>query len=263
VPPTADKPMLDELDSLVKLLDKNPGLYALGKETTQLAADQLYCPKCGDYRRVYVSVLNVPTWPRPIPGQLKTTPTGGRKYMPGLGIYQCVQCSALFTWVIYHSPGGPALAVLPSTYAGITSPNTPKAVSYYLDQAHRSHAVGANSAAVAMYRAALEQLLYEQGYRSGMLHGKITALEAAVSQGTAQKWAEDMDTDLLRIMKDLGNGAIHPNAGDISKQDAFDAQLVRDVTALFGYLLYTVYEVPIRTAALKAGLKGKASIVNP
>lgn len=110
--------------------------------------------------------------------------------------------------------GGPELAVLQSCRGGLTTPQTPPAVAYYLDQAQRAQSVSARSAAVAMYRPALEHLLYEQGYKKGMLGTKLTDLEKDIAAGTAPKWAAELDTEFLALLKELGNASIHPNDGE-------------------------------------------------
>jgi hypothetical protein len=116
-------------------------------------AGVLYCPMCGDFRRMHLwARLKVDAWTAP----------------PVLASLTCVQCDTLFTAVLYKSPEGKGLAILPSTYGGLTTPHAPKGVAYYLDQAQRSQSVGANSAAVAMFRAALDYLLFEQGFKKGM-----------------------------------------------------------------------------------------------
>ena len=46
-------------------------------------------------------------------------------------------------------------------------------VAHYLDQAYRSRTRGAYTAAVAMYRAALEQFLHARGYAKGRLVDRI------------------------------------------------------------------------------------------
>ncbi|HEY2513647.1 MAG TPA: hypothetical protein VGI39_22415 [Polyangiaceae bacterium] len=97
---------------------------------------------------------------------------------------------------------------------------------------------------MAMYRAALEQLLFEQGFKTGMLGPQIGALEAAITNGTAPAWAKELDTEYLALIKDLGNGAIHKNGGDISKQAALDGELVSALESLFAGLLFHVYELP-------------------
>jgi hypothetical protein len=65
-------------------------------------------------------------------------------------------------------------------------------------------------------------------------------------------------------MKRLGNAAIHPNEGDISKQQTFNRDLLRQVTALFSALLEEAYEVSHRRAAQIEALKeAAASIEKP
>ena len=98
---------------------------------------------------------------------------------PMLVTMTCVQCDTLFTGLVYVGPDGKNLAVLPSTYGGLTTPHTPTGVAYYLDQAQRSRSVGANSAAVTMFRAAFDHLLFEQGFQKGMCGQKLAELEAS------------------------------------------------------------------------------------
>jgi hypothetical protein len=174
---------------------------------------------------------------------------------PLLTTLHCVQCDTIFTTVLYQGPGGPALAVLPSTHGGLTTPHTPAGVGYYLDQAQRAHAVGANSAAVAMFRGALEHLLFEQGFKTGMCGKKLLDLEAAIKAGTAPKWASELDTEFLEVMKQLGDGSIHPNDGDIKRQQVLDSELIAKVGHTFQMLLFLIYEVPLKKADRLAALK--------
>jgi hypothetical protein len=257
---------LDDLTHLRAVVRRN--LQAVEDEILgSFVADSLYCGRCADYRRMTIVAHHLPLsfheWMRsPAPPTAADDPVPASILLPSLFLYTCVQCSAEFTATVHQGPGGPALVVLPSVHAGLTTPNTPAAVAYYLDQAQRAHTLGANSAAVAMFRAALEQLLHEQGYSTGMLATKLKALEASIMDGTARAWVKDLDTEFLSLLKDLGNGAIHPNGGDISKQAVLDAALVRQLTAVFQYLLFTVYEVPLRTAALKADWRLRAGMVS-
>jgi hypothetical protein len=144
---------------------------------------------------------------------------------------------------------------------GLATPNTPTSVSYYLDQAQRARSVTANSAAIAMYRAALEQLMFDKGFTKGMLDAKIKELEEQIAKGNAQAWARDLDTEYLRVMKELGNAAIHPNGGDVSKQAAFDGNLLIRVERTFQGLLDLAYEEPIRRSQNLSALKLVAASV--
>jgi hypothetical protein len=163
--------------------------------------------------------------------------------IPMLFTLTCLQCDAHSTGLLYLGPQGPSLAILSGTLGGLTTPRTPAGVGYYLDQAYRAHGIGAYSAAVAMYRAALEQLLYEQGYQSGMLAAKIKKLEEDTSAGNAPKWARELDTEYLTVLKKLGNGAIHANGGNVAKQGVLDAELIARIEATMSGLLFEAYEI--------------------
>jgi hypothetical protein len=130
-----------------------------------LRVGMLHCPKCGGSRR-----MDMGLWYRS--SEFGTDP-------PVLATLHCGQCDTLFTAVLYEGPDGPALAVLPSTRGGLTTPHTTPGVAYYLDQAQRAYSIGANSAAVTMFRGALEHLLFEQGFKDGMCGKKLNDLKAA------------------------------------------------------------------------------------
>jgi hypothetical protein len=118
--------------------------------------------------------------------------------------------------------------------------------------------MGGYTAAVAIFRAALESLLHEQGYTARMLGPKLAELEAAIAAKTAPQWALELDTAFLKVIKDLGNASIHTSDGDIAKQAALDADLVSRVNQTFQMLLYLVYEIPHKKADMLDALKAKA-----
>ena len=109
-----------------------------------------------------------------------------------------------------------------------------------------------------MYRAAAEHLLFEQGYTVRMLGPKIAALEADRASGKGPAWIHDLDPAYLRVLNELGNAVIHPGDGDISKQAAIDAQLIRSVEATMLELLDTVYELPQKRQSRLSGLQSVA-----
>ena len=181
---------------------------------------------------------------------------------PSLWSAACLQCSLIFTALIYAGPPGPTLALFPQSHGGLTTPNTPPSVAYYLDQAYRAQSVSAYSAAVSMYRAALEPLLFGQGLTSGTCGQKLAALETAIENGTPPTWARDLDIRYLRVLKDLGNSAIHPNDGDVLRQAVLDQELVTHVMATFVELLDQVYEAPIEKASRLKALEAKRDQVS-
>lgn len=236
--PVEERDWLDQLDKFVKLL------YLKDQDHSYRNVGELHCPTCGDARRMDVAVCY--------------KPSGSSVDTPNLFVMTCVQCDTTFTALVYQGPEGMSLAVLPSTWGGLTTPHTPPGVAYYLDQAQRSKSVGANSAAVAMFRGALEHLLFDQGFKKGMCGQKLADLEAAIKASTAPKWAYELDGEFLTVMKQLGDGAIHPNDGNIGAQYKLDNQLLAHVAHTFQMLLYLIYEVPQqkqkRLDALKAGI---------
>jgi hypothetical protein len=232
---------------------------------------QAYCPKCGADRRVtpslthYPPEIAVPVLPPRTRG-VHVRPPGEPSpvrleplILPWLFEATCPQCETRFVGLLYQGAAGTSYAFFSSAAGGVASAHTPRAVGYYLDQAHRATSAGAYSAAVAMYRAALEQFLFAQGFTKGMLAEKLGALKAAITDGNAPRWATDLDDAFLKVLKDLGNGAIHPNGGDITKQDALDASLVRLVRETFVELLELAYELPARKAERLTNLQTAAA----
>jgi hypothetical protein len=108
--------------------------------------------------------------------------------------------------LLCRGPKGPQWAVFPASIEGdVATPETPPGVAFYLDQAARCHSVGANSAAITMFRSALEWLLLDQGFTEPMLGPKRKALNRALEAGTAPQWASDLDPEFLDVIRQLGN----------------------------------------------------------
>jgi hypothetical protein len=223
--------------------------------------DGTFCSRCGERRRMVLQRLHAgDDWtPTPRRGEhgrpLRST---FDLHEPSLFAALCLQCDGVLTLVVYCGPDGAALVALPSSYGGLATPNTPDGVAYYLDQAQRAQAVGALSGAVAMYRAALEHLLQEQGYTSGMLGKRIDTL---LNDPNPPAWRDQLDPDYLSAINRLGNAAIHANDGDIKQQAVFDAELLLEVRELFVELLDDVYEQPAKKASRLARLQQAAASV--
>lgn len=233
---------------------------------------ELYCPRCGGTRRVKAQMVHCrseelrpagPPLPPHITSQFASPPPLDPRVLdaltPSLFALACVQCDAQFTLLIYAGSTGPSLALLPTVEGGLATPNTPAGVRYYLDQAAKSHSVGANSAAVAMFRAALEFLLMDQGYKERMLGPKLQALEKGIADGTAPKWTLDLDTAFLKVIKDLGNASIHAEDPDVSKQSQLDTDLYMRVAQTFQELVDLIYEDPLRKAKRLSALQATAA----
>jgi hypothetical protein len=105
-----------------------------------------------------------------------------------------------------------------------------------------------------MYRAALEHLLFEQGFKTGMLGAKMQELTTAIAAGTAPAWAQNLNAAYLTVIGKLGNAAIHAGDGDVNKQAALDRGLLTQLEITFTELLRVVYERQHEEAANLAAL---------
>jgi hypothetical protein len=223
--------------------------------------DGTFCSGCGERRRMQLVRLHrgdswEPTPQRSPEGE--PLPPICEMREPSLFGAICLQCESVLTLLVYRGPDGPAVVALPDTYGGLATPNTPDGVAYYLDQAQRSQAVGALSGAVAMYRAALEHLLHEQGYTTGMLSARITAL---MNDPTPPTWRDQLGRDYLDAINRLGNAAIHANNGDVQQQAVLDAELLLEVRELFVELLDDIYEQPVKKASRLARIQQAAASI--
>jgi len=251
--------MLDNLTDFVSAIYEHGRDHSFSRRTI---LGEMYCPVCAGNRGMTGVALYSPalllfnsTSPPPDSNEF------WKQLPPSLFRLICVQCDSDFTVVIYESVEGRAMAVFSPHAAGASTPHTPKPVAYYLDQANRAQSVGANSAAVAMYRGALDQLLFDQGFKNGMLGKKLEQLEKATADGTAPKWVMELDTEYLSALNQLGSGSIQLNDGDIAKQQELDNELLIRMREAFQGLLFHVYEVPhLRKSKLDA-LKNKAALL--
>ncbi len=256
--------MIDNLDGLLKaIVDNSKFQRSVGDIKSQKCDhtmsgsfdESLFCPKCSAQRQQSVRRFSGDQIFKIIKPSEEIT----FQNLPIIHIATCLQCQAKTILILYQGPEVLELTVLHDTYGGCVTPNSPQEVKYYIDQAFRAKSVNALSASMAMYRSALEWALYEQGYQNGMLGGKILALEKEINDGKAPKWAMDMPPVLLKAIKDIGNGAIHTNGGDITKQKEIDKTLIELVDVVFAELLDVVYEQPLRRTGNLSKLQNIAS----
>lgn len=256
-------PALDNLQELITLLVSN--WNRIGYDEPEVF-DGAYCPTCGANRRMGVTMLQPTTGisQNAVDGSLQQQIDFVRQSAPVLLEFSCVQCEGLATALIYRDQSdlGLSLAIFHERKGSFATPHTPDSVAYYLDQAYKCWSVGALSAAIAMYRVAVDQILFGAGYNKGMLGQKIGALEKDIEAGKASQWAKDLDTAYVKVLKDLGNAALHTNDGDISTQALFDRQLLAQVKATVQELLSVVYEHPFERKQRLKALQDAASGFN-
>lgn len=248
--------VLDRIDTLAGVVEL---LWRKPMPPDSLFGDgAMHCVVCGRLARMSVRAISRDGSPRGIsPSRFEIESA----LPPALFKYTCAQCEVEYIALVYAGPSGQELAVFSPKLGGLSTLDTPPGVAYYLDQAHRDESVSAMTSAVAMYRGALEHLLFQQGYdKAGMLSSKIAALEKDIKAKTAKAWAIELETEYLTIMNQLGNGSIHPNDGDVTKQAQLDRGLIASVKELFGILLFLVYEVPFEKGQRLAALRAKAAI---
>jgi Domain of unknown function (DUF4145) len=253
---------LDTAEGLSSAIRAADVLRSSGTENVTMnnfVSGSIYCGRCRGLRRVLISssakfdskgyhyehieqIFSVSIWGTPA---------------PALFTYSCIQCDAVWSVLIYPSVDDIRMALLPAhfTAGGVASEHAPPGVAFYLDQAGRCHYIGANSAAIAMFRSALEWLLADQGFTDRMVGPKLAALERAIEEGTAPKWTNEIEPEYLQVIKDLGNIAAHTNAGDLSRQEMLDAQLYRKVELTFLELLEVIYEREARRKQRLAELR--------
>lgn len=206
----------------------------------------IHCPTCGGSRKVSLHTLYKKPNGHGAGQLLNHAGDIAEQLTPSLHSLSCLQCHTRFTALIFYGVQGSELAIFPNKPGGLATKNTPPTVAYYLDQAWRSQCAGALSAAVVMYRTALEHLLHQQGFDKGMLAEKIKALGKNADAGTAPEWVRYVPLPIFNALRELGNGAAHTNEGDISKQAAFDAGFLEFLGVVVANLLEHVYERPLR-----------------
>lgn len=178
-------------------------------------------------------------------------------------IGRCLQCDNEVVITIYNENDEINMVKLYECGGSIATQHTPESVKYYLDEAYKCNTMGAYTGAVAMYRTALENLLYDKGYQKGMLKDKIKAFEKEKEENKAPRWADVVDEDILDKIRDLGNWAVHPNKGDITKQQHLqDEELIECLDDVFKYLLDEIYEKEIKKNSLLETLKKKKKVLN-
>ncbi|HYS21208.1 MAG TPA: hypothetical protein VEO73_09000 [Gemmatimonadales bacterium] len=217
----------------------------------------IYCPGCGDQRQASVYFFSGGS-----PWQHKASELGV-EYLISEQVHvlcMCRQCNFSYMGCVFKSDDeSPIYVLVPTRPGGVVTPHTPTSVAYYLDQAQRAEGLGATAAALPMYRAALDRVLYIAGFKKGTCGQKLKALEEAKEGDAAPDWADRVDADLLDILKRLGDGVIHPDEDEenlnLKAWSEQDAQLLGQVKAAFTLLLHEVYEVKNKREQLKAQLK--------
>lgn len=221
----------------------------------------MYCPRCSEYSGMKLERLYFErTVGEEIVKELTREDTIGMaprakltEYSdPSLLRLDCVNCQNVFYGMIYKDEKGPSVVFFSTRGGGVATANTPDLVRYFLQQAYKAQTATAYSAALAMYRAALEQLLEQKGFE-GKLPAKLAKLSKDIEDGAAPTWAKRLNTDILSVIKDISNSHAHPS--ELAKLQALDAPFMSKIQRTFSALLTLAYEQESRQAAAKAKLE--------
>ena len=249
--------------------------------------EQIYCPKCGETRK-HEFILKFDNDTSKIPGCISNHKSILNKCKEDENISldfeefkdyvyknlvkikrtilitgRCLQCDNEVIVIIYNEKDEINMVKLYEYGGGVSTQHTPESIKYYLDEAHKCKTMGAYTGAVAMYRTALENLLYDKGYEKSTLKEKINELEKQKQENRAPRWADVVDEDILDKIRDLGNWAVHPNKGDITKQKHLqDEKLIECLDEIFKYLLDEIYEKEIKRKSLLKTLNKKKNDLN-
>jgi hypothetical protein len=77
----------------------------------------------------------------------------------------------------------------------------------------------------------------------------------AINERKAPDWAYKIQIEILTALKNIGDGSIHTNDGDITKQDVIDNELIETVNVVLSELLAIIYEEPFQKAERLKQLK--------
>lgn len=252
----------------IEKINSREELYDFFWEIFRSYKDQInaFCPHCGDERRMKIELKHFDDDRNPY-RYLMGAPHGTiypnnlnsieRKKSVDISKFPiilkctCLQCNSQVITLIYLDANQKLkYAFLYDTYTGAITPNTPDEIKYYLTEAFKCRAIGAYSATVAMYRSALEWLMYLNDYKDGMLGKKLNNFFKDIDNKKAPEWAYSIPKNILEVIKKLGNESIHTNNGNLSIQDKMDIDLIHKIDLAFKYILELAYEQPQRLLAL-------------
>ncbi|MFA6210994.1 MAG: DUF4145 domain-containing protein [Candidatus Obscuribacterales bacterium] len=212
-----------------------------------VSSNKLFCPDCAADRKVRVRVL---LHSGPLARLARATPVTNHQridtneFGPSLLVLICEQCRLQFNCLLFdemiNEETETKILIFANGAGGLATPHTPPEIKHFVNEAYKCQCAGAHGAAIEMYRAALEQLLFTEGFEDRLLSAKLDALETAKNSGTAKPWAADVDVQMLHIMRKLGNEVAHPKTAQ--SLAAFDAETISGVQEVFQYLLTDIYE---------------------
>jgi hypothetical protein len=168
----------------------------------------------------------------------------------------CRQCSEVWALLLISEAeeGADRVMVLGGQSLPILVEALPANVAELLAEANACLGAGAVVGGLAMLRATVEAVLHHQGIQGSMLGKKLATLEDAIERGDGPVWAQSLDVETIRVLKDLGNWAIHTE--DFApKSSVLDRHLAMGAMVAAVALMESVYVRPSRQRQLVSQLR--------
>lgn len=176
---------------------------------------------------------------------------------------RCCHCENYSNVLIYKENSKPSISVIHEKYDISSSNDIPYNITYYINEALKCKNVNAYSASVAMYRTALDNLLYDNGYTQNKLASKISQLEEDKASGKDDSWLYFINEESLDTLRQLGNYSVHPNNGNINIQEAFyDEKFIHSINKMFKIILDCIYIKPKELENISNSIMDKKSEVD-
>lgn len=254
---------LDTLEGLVAACKQNPAAFLRGSDDLTIARSPrglIFCQCCMKQCPAAAVCLDEATRGGAqegvrralgLPFLRKPDTISAETLSPAMFALQCLICSTPYIAVIYPGESGTALAMLPGARGSETLPGVPAEVLMYLRQALLCRLVGAHTAALSMFRAALEAFLCDQGFVADFnLSKKIKAFQDAASATAEKPWMRHVTPDMFDALKQLGDWATHSDRGkfDASKHAIMDEKLSAAAATIFHFMLQQAYVAPAELA---------------
>lgn len=243
-------PNLNSLEELTAAFDEELAFEIEGK---------MFCPNCRQLNRFHVETVHLSThqqfaasvprrksYPGRVDGRWVSLSTKPELLLESQFRFRCVTCRVAAQVVVVKLVDAPNLMIIFPSGGSVATVHTPDAVKYYLEQAYQSYSARAYSATLAMYRTALDAILFNAGYEKGMVGAKIAAMEADIKEGRGPKWARDLAVPYIRVIKNLGNSSLHIANEDLSEERSIGDDLIQQIEITLHAILDDAYEKEAR-----------------
>jgi len=234
-------PSINSLEEIAKKMDEVEKFTIFGR---------LWCPYCERENRFRIAPIKVTVNEnydeRPISkgarGEWDNLSNDLTRFEGSFLSYVCTTCEKNGKGLVQQLNGRTVLLNFFAKNSSVASPHCPETVRHYLEQAASCYCTKAYSATLAMFRTALDAVMFDAGYREGMLGQKIAKLERDITDSKAPKWATEINIEFMKILKNLGNSSLHISKEDITAEKSISDVDIKQAELALSRLLHFVYE---------------------